>query len=177
MPIVLGLQSHSIPRRSNQLRVFPSTATMRARSTYSLLKPQHPSTGDPRAFVLGLGLGFGLSGHSKIFFFFFRRRPWTISMLAQQYISYTCCQTLGTFPKDRLPLCNLNASGFRRNRCSRHSPCCSRGLWKPRHPSCVGRAFARGGLPGVFSEHLSPQVLSQRQNTHMSYMCDLAINK
>ena len=69
MPIVLGLQSHSIPRRSNQLRVFPSTATMRARSTYSLLKPQHPSTGDPRAFVLGLGLGFGLVGHRKIFFF------------------------------------------------------------------------------------------------------------
>ena len=70
---------------------------------------------------------------------------------------------------------------FRRNRFARH-PSRSRCLCKPRRPSCVGRAFARGVLPGDFRlstrfGRSSFQVFSQDQNTHMSCMHDLAINK
>ena len=55
VPRVLGFPTHSIPSRSNQPRVFPSTASKSGESTLNLHKRQHPSTGHPIAFGLGLG--------------------------------------------------------------------------------------------------------------------------
>ena len=57
------------------------------------------------------------------------------------------------FLEDRFALNNENTSAFRRNRFVRHPPARSRCLCKPRRPSCVGRAFARGVLLGGSSEH------------------------
>ena len=71
VPIVLGIfPTHSIPSRLNQLKCLPNRATIWAESTKSLRKPQHPNTGHPIAFQLGLGLGFESSGNNHVFFVF-----------------------------------------------------------------------------------------------------------